>query len=41
MLILKEEFENLISAKKRELEIKRKKSRIFIEELVRNSNSQS
>lgn len=39
-LILKEEFEDLVSAKKRETDIKRKKSRIFIEELVRKSISQ-
>ncbi len=38
VLILKEEYEDLVFAKKRELEIKRKKSRIFIEELIKKIN---
>lgn len=40
-IIFKEEFEDLVSAKKREMEIKRKKSRIFIEDLIRKSNAQT
>ncbi len=35
-LVYKEEFQNLISAKRRETAIKKKKSRVFIEALIKS-----
>ena len=35
-LVHKEEFQDLISAKRRETEIKKKKSRIYIEAIIKN-----
>ena len=37
-LVYKEEFETLASAKKRELQVKRMKSRKYIEELISKNN---
>ena len=37
-LVYKEEWEDLVSAKQRELKIKKMKSRIYIEDLIRKGN---
>jgi len=36
-LVYKEEFQDLITAKRRETEIKKKKSRVFIETLIKTA----